>query len=551
MSDESDRIARNIQKMLSQGATDEDVTSYLASEGRSAPAAQSTPEKEVSDKGTLFNSVMRGATFDFADEAMGGIANMYAKIYDAISGNKSDITGEKGSGVTYESARDSVRDDQRGVAQRHPVLDTAAQVAGGLFTGGIGAHSALRGLKHAPKLIQRASVPAIAGAEGAAYGFGQGEGLEDSLIQARNQGAMSAVAAPIVNAAGQKMLKKIFPVKTSTGWHPVEKAAHELSEQQAPTRSLASIKMEADRFYNKAEKSGVRVTAGAYGNFKDKMNKMFETENITGRIYPPISGAIAELRSLQNPTYKQLEGIKKLLKRAKKSTNSDYARAARDIDTEPDDFIHALSSKDLQAGDATDLSSNLKKAKELWSRKAQTETIDTMEDKARRSEAFRQDNDFDKAIRDQIRPILNSPRKRYGMDPSVLNSLDDMLEGDRGKNIARTLAGIDPGSHTRRGFEVSIGAAAFGWAATGSPAGAILGVVPGMTGATAKRIANKMTKNEIDAIRYAILNKGKAEAKDIVTSILEPYSDVIAAGVAAGSAAGSDTADTSLDDLMR
>lgn len=551
MSDEDERIARNIQKMLSQNASEERIAEYLASEGRSVPAKKTETSQKVPNKGTILNSFLRGATFDFADEAMGGIAASYAKIYDAISG-KSDVTGKGYSDdITYQTARDSVREDQEAFAANNPKMDFAAQLAGGLMTGGSGGSQALKLLsKNAPKIVKATTLAAIAGAEGGLYGFGQGEGLDNSIDRARKQAATSAVIGPLASWGGNKILNRVFPVKTSTGWRPVQKAAKELSESHQPTRTIGSIEAEARSFYKEAEKLGVKVSNKAYGDFKDRLFEMLKIQAINPTIYPPVGPAMRYLRSLKNPTYKELEAAKKALLRGKASTNEDYARAANTIDTEIDDFIASLTKRDLDAGDVVGLDENLKKAKFLWSRKAQTETVDNMEEVALRSESMAAD-DFDKAMRAEIRKVINNPRKKYGMDPDVVTSLDDMIKGTRGKNVARGLAGIAPGSHTRRGLEVSIGAAAVGWATTGSPAGVILGVVPGMTGAAARKVANNITKNELNAIRNAILNKGKYEAEEIVATILEPHIRNLSAATLAGVASTSDEVNTTLADMMR
>lgn len=486
------------------------------------------------ESGSIANSLLRGATFDLADEAMGGIATIYAKMYDKVTG--------KDSGITYSDAVKSVRGDQEAFAKRNPGTDLTAQIAGGLLTGGTGGAKVLgsQTLKQAPKFIKAAAVPLIAGAEGAAYGFGQGEGLEDSAQNALEQGTIAAVTGPLLNKIGGKISNKYF-----------KKEAKQIKETLTPTQTIDSLKDEAQSFYKAAENSGIKIKDSSYIPFRDKLLKFLDAEAIDGKVYPQINKALKRISDLKDPSYKQLESIKKLLKHAKTSADHDVRRVAGIIDNEVDNFAEALSHTDLNAGDVTDLASNLKKAKGLWSRKAQAETMDTIEDKAYRAEAFIKQDDLDAAMRSKVRPLLDNPRRKLGLDKEVATSLQAMVEGTGSKKMVRTLSEMTPGSHTARGIFPAIGAAAVGMAVTGSPAGLLLGVVPALTGTTARKIANKMTKKEIEAIRHAIINKGQLEAEDIIAAIMEPYAPMIAGAASSLAASTSDEVKTQLEDLMQ
>lgn len=480
--------------------------------------------------GNVGHSLLRGATFDMSDEIMGGIAASYAKMHDLVTGNK--------SGISYEDAVKSVRQDQEAFAERNPGIDLTAQLAGGIMTGGVGGAKVLgsQTLKQAPKFIQAAAIPTVAGVEGAAYGFGSGEGMEESLQQAGQQGLVSAVAGPLLNKLGTGVARKFN-----------KKEAKELQQKLTPDRTLESVKGEAKEFYNKAEAAGVVIRGKSFDDFRTALMNDLSSEAIDGQTYPKIGKALRRLKDTNTPSYKDIEAVKKLLKQARMSADPNDRRIAGMINAQIDGFVENLKPGDIVAGSIPDLNQHLKQAKNLWSRKAQTEVIDEIEDKAYRSEANVKAGDLDQAFRSKIRPVIENPRRKSGLDEEVVTSLDKMISGTPGKNLIRTLASVNPGSHTQRGLMSTLGAGAIGVAATGSPAGVLLAVVPGITGTVAQKIANKMSKKEIDKIRSAILNKDQLEVNDIVTSMMEPYQDMIS-GVAAN--LGAQASGTTLQDMM-
>lgn len=523
-----------------EGATKEQINAFVtnnmaAIQAKARPQLKQRETYDMSDpdRGSALNSLLRGATFDFADEAMGGIAATYAKMHDMVTG--------KDSGITYADAVESVRQDQEAFAERNPGVDMALQVAGGLATGGIGGAKVLgsQTLKQAPKFIQAAAVPAVAGAEGAMYGLGSGEGMEDRLQQAGQQGLVSAVAGPLLQKFGQKVGNKLFA-----------KEAKDLQQKLTPDKTLSSIKGEAREFYNKAEAAGVVIKGDKFKGFRDALLNDLGSEAIDGQTYPKIAKAIRRLEKTETPTYKDVEAIKKLLKQARASANPDDRRVGGMINSSIDDFINSLKPDDVAAGSISDLTDHLKKAKNLWSRKAQTEILDEVEDKAYRSEAFIKQGDLDQAFRSKIRPIVENPRRKLGLEEEVVTSLDDMIQGGPMKNLMRNLAAVGPGSHTQRGLLAATGAAGIGMATVG-PAGLLLGVVPGLTGLTAQKIANKMTKSEIDKIRNAVLNKGQLETDQIVSAIMEKYQPMIAGGAASIAGSTADQPVTTLQDMMQ
>ena len=530
-------------------------SNYDAIYAAAKPPFQPTEEYNYQDPnaGSLLNSVLRGATFDMADEAMGGIATLYAKMYDAVTGND--------SGITYKDAVESVRGDQEAFAERNPLLNFAGEMTGALATGGLGAAKGMQALANASKGIKAAAVPVMAGAEGALYGFGSAEGgLEDEewtmdafnerLKSAGGQGAMAALTGYLMNKGGNAIGRRFF-----------KKEAEAAQQKLVPTISEKGLSQQAKSLFKKADDMGIKIDASSYMPWKRKLMTTLANENITAELYPQLGRALRLLKRKRTPSYRDLDVAKQLVRKANVSSDPALRRAAGTLRTEIDNYINNLSNRDLisGSGDVSDLSDTLKRAKDLWSRKSQLEIVDLIEDKAYRSAQAVEMGNIDKGISDQIRPVLNNPRRKSNLEEIYQTKLDDIIKGGMGKNTIRAVAQIEPGTHTQRGLIPAAGSslAAFGLATQG-PAGLLWGlapVLPGLTGAVAKRIGNKMTQKEISQLRHMIVNKGQPAAAEFAEALMEKY----VPGIAGASAATAATADydeigqnavTTLEDLM-
>lgn len=128
----------------------------------------------------------QGLSYDMLDEAVGGISQ-------AVGGNG-------------EYAREVMREGDRRAQEDYPFSYGAPKVAGAVATSlGLGK---MLGLTAAPTATGRAAQGvALGGAEGAAFGFGQGEGFEDRAKGAVAYGSLGAAlggATPFALEGGRR-----------------------------------------------------------------------------------------------------------------------------------------------------------------------------------------------------------------------------------------------------------------------------------------------------------------------------------------------------------
>lgn len=520
----SEIIAENIASMRAQGSSEEEIASYV--ESVKAQFANRSQEK-AQEGGTFLDPLAKGVTFGLSDELQ-GIGGMFAKFMNQLSSQplgKSEITGED---FTYKDAykgvRDEVRSDQKAFEERNPNAALALEIGGGVLTGGIGGAKALgsQAIKNAPRITKAAAVPAIYGAEGAAYGFGTGEGMEDSIRKGLEEGAVSAVAGPILNKGIGALGNRLFKGK-----------AKALSEASQPTTDLSQLRSDAKDLYKIVDNSKVQVHSRAFKPFKNWLLKDLSrqgvdvTDNIFKNDYPKLNKALKKLNALEEPTLKQLGSIKRNLESPIKSGGAD-AYFAHQIDSEISKFIKNMTPAAASKGKelVTNVGQTLEKADDLWSRMVQGKSLEKMWNKAQRSESVARHGDWDSALSAESRSLLNSDKRMLGIDDSVATSLDDLITGDMAKRLTRSGASMSPAASSARGAAPTVAtvlAATAGYAG-GGPAGALLTAgAPITMGFGFQKLLNKMTKSEFKRIQHAIVNKGQKEVEELLFELTNKY----------------------------
>ena len=155
-----------------------------------------TPQQQ----GSILNPLAQGATLGFADELAAGGAALIGKVLPESMGGLpagTDIVD------AFKGIRGDIQQAGEAFAEREPGAALAAEVAGGLVTGGLGAAKAIPAL--AGSLGKTGAVAATGAAEGALVGAGTGDTLEERIQGA----AAGAVVGAVIGTAGKKAFDKI------------------------------------------------------------------------------------------------------------------------------------------------------------------------------------------------------------------------------------------------------------------------------------------------------------------------------------------------------
>jgi hypothetical protein len=192
MSERIERVLRNMEKLSAGGATPEETTTYLRSEGYDPKSFANSVDKYNKTKGLVsefgpVKSALQGLSFGFSDEAEAGIKALLGK-------------------GTYEQNLASLQLAQEQFQQESPGVAMASEIAGAIPTALLGGAGAFRGaqiLSQAAPRVAQAISPGVAGIGGAAVGGGVASGVTGAgTAEPGQRMAGAAAAAPIGAALG-------------------------------------------------------------------------------------------------------------------------------------------------------------------------------------------------------------------------------------------------------------------------------------------------------------------------------------------------------------
>lgn len=220
---DTDRIKRNIGKMIDAGAPEVDIDAYLSSEGfksaddfragkRAAPQVQAQGRSDAAA-----NAFGQGATLGFGDELAAGVRSMLPQFSNWMMEPSpwQKAAGQTGQTVSAAPTQEQRYDEEltrqraqtKADAKAYPVMTTGSNLAGTLATAGAlsmlpGGQTLLGGgATSLPGAMVRGA--ASGAALGGVQGFGEGEGGLDQRLKAAGTGAaVGGVVGGVLPAAG-------------------------------------------------------------------------------------------------------------------------------------------------------------------------------------------------------------------------------------------------------------------------------------------------------------------------------------------------------------
>lgn len=449
-------------------------------------ATQATgPWQKYSEKpqqsGSLMDMLEQGATFGFADEAgaAGAASGAFLKALTSTGDLKqaSDAAGE-----AYNRRLAEIREGVSNYRSEHPVLGIGAEVVGGLAGAGNLA-------KQGASLLNatRATAPALAvrgAAEGAAYGgaygFGTGEGgFTERLGNAGGSAALGGLTGGVLGGAVGAFLNRS-------------------SRAAGPTTN--DLRKAADEAYGAADGAGLVVSQPRMSAAVDELLSVAKSSGIDRTIHPRATAALKRLEEAAGttPSLKDLELLRRILKGAAASPEPDERRIANILIDKFDDVVNGLKPSDIQAGDILTATSELNKARDLWSRMRKTELIEGVVMKAkRRAASTGSGGNIDNALRQNIRALLDNPRRIRGFTSEERALMEAVVKGGPIQNVLRLLGKLSPHGN---GLMAALGIG-------GTAVNPALAIVPAV-GAAAKFVADRGTPAKIQALLSATRQGG-------------------------------------------
>lgn len=457
------RIKGNVAKMAAQNAPEEDIDGYIASEGvtlddvrnfrpQAAPAAPAAPDERNSVLGKV-DAAVRGAadtlTFGFADEIAAGL----------------------GTGFGYLGNYDEELARQRGVDKADSENRFGYRLGGQLA-------GALGGPTMAAKSV--AGAAGLGAAQGGAYGFGSGEG------DAASRGQNAALGAFVGGAAGGALGLVGNAV------------ARQVAGKTIP--DIPALKAASNAGYKAAEAADVIVRPEGIQRLARETVQDLTEFGYHPQLQPKIGAVLNEMERLGtvNSSFKGLDTFRKIVGQVAGSNEPSERAMATRILGRLDDYMGNLPADDVITGNAAQASAGIQQGRDNWARMRRAEMVDTAAVKAqRRADTSGTGGNLDNALRQNVRQIMDNPRRSRGMSDLEKQLAEKIISGTTTQNVLRGVGRLSPATGGLSAQLNVIGAVA-------NP----LLAIPGVIGTGAKIAADKMTERNVARLSEAIRSGG-------------------------------------------
>jgi hypothetical protein len=313
-----------------EGASREEIIAYAKQ--NAGPAMSMEPQAQPGRVGTIADSALKGLGLGFGDEVAGALGAIPAAI---STGNS--------IGDSYRGIRDIAREREAGYARENPGTAIAAEIGGGLLTGGAGGARALAGTAGRQMLAR-------AGAVGAGYGGASGLGLSEAdtagglAVDTGIGAVIGGTAGAAFPAVGNRLAKTraAQAIKSSS---PYQAAVRVLDKAKV---ALTSGQREGANWIKAFEETLADVPIGG-----KPLQRVFENQNakVQFRLWELSGLPKAKIADDGLLTKKNIDSAREVFSRRYRDAIGD-----RKINLADDAFLNDLGeieAKYLQSGDVT------------------------------------------------------------------------------------------------------------------------------------------------------------------------------------------------------
>lgn len=183
------------------------------------------------ERGNIADSIAKGATLGFSDEIAGALGAIPAAF-------------QTGSSIpdAYRGIRDAARGNEQAFAERNPGTALAAEIGGGVLTGGLGAGraAAVNVAKSVPKLA------GVGAGVGATAGLGNSEGetigamATDTAIGGAVGGVAGVLLPPVAKAIGKGVTAPMRYAQATRAARPVKKLGQAIARDDMTPEKVAA-----------------------------------------------------------------------------------------------------------------------------------------------------------------------------------------------------------------------------------------------------------------------------------------------------------------------
>lgn len=301
-------------------------------------------------------------------------------------------------------------------------------------------------------------------------------------------------------------------VMNSLGYNTTRQAA---SEAPPTAQKLKEMSREA---YQRAEDAGVVINPESFAKQVGSIVGTAAKEGIDPTLHPQATAALKRLTSAVETgepiALQQLETLRKIASGAAGSVSKDERRIARIIVDGLDDYALNLGAADVVAGNADDVGSVLKNARNLWSRAAKSDAVEQLIQRAKDSSSQFSGSGYENALRTQFRNLIRNPQRMRLFTPAEQNALRTVANGGPIENTLRYFGKLAPTGVVSAALSGGIGAA------VGGAPGAV--ALP-LLGGAARQGATALTARNARLAAELMRRGGQAVAGPGFNQTVVPY----------------------------
>lgn len=408
----------------------------------------------------------KGLTFGYADKLAGFLGGEGTEAERAKTAAAAERAGSAGTVAEIGGAVTT----PMGLAGRG--LTLAGRAGTGAMTGakGLAARTGLMGL------------------EGAGYGALTAAGHDQDIATGA---AFGAAGGALGNVAGEGLSAGLSKAAGAFNRKPVIPGNEELRQA-------------AEAAYKAADDAGVIFRPEGVQRMANDIRVDLAEFGFHPGLQPRVATVLDELERIQNGnvTLKGMDVLRRIADSARKSLDPSEKALGNRIISHIDDFMQNMRPDDVLTGDAQRAGEALRTARDMWGRMRKSEMVDEAVERAsRRAASTGSGGNVDNATRQNIRGILDSPKKSRGLKPDERAAMETVVRGTPTQNALRLAGKLSPQGN---GLMAALGLGA-------TVANPVMASVPAI-GMVAKALADHATPRNVDQLSRIVRAGGQKSA---------------------------------------
>ena len=295
---------------------------------------------------------------------------------------------------------------------------------------------------------------------------------------------------------------------------------------QPKAPSLGDLQARQSAAYGTVDASPAQLTPQATQALQGRVSGRAAADGMDPFLAPKASRVADRIETLDQPTISEVEKSRRLVGRDVAGAVDPTERAIGvGMKDEITDYLDNLTPQDVTGGDPSEVVSALHEGRDMTRRIKKSQDVNNQLYKAenRAATSGTGGNEVN-AIRQNIRQILDNPKKRRGYTKAEIEAMEDIVRGTPTQNALRMMGRFSPTAGALPAM------AGVGAGATLGPWGAI----PSAAGYLAKGGAEMLTQRSVGKLDELIRNGGPVAAKSLPPSQRSALAALLAAQIANG-----------------